>query len=76
VFASKLPEGEKLSGMEHRLEEGMPILGASLAWVVCDVRQLIPAGDHEIAIGEAVAMDVAEGEPLLWYRGAYRALEP
>ena len=76
VFASKVPEGEKLQGMGHRLEEGMPILDASLAWVVCEVSQLIPAGDHEIAIGEVVAMDVTDGEPLLWYRGAYRALAP
>jgi flavin reductase (DIM6/NTAB) family NADH-FMN oxidoreductase RutF len=74
VFASKVPEGEKVQGVAHRLEEGMPVLDAALAWVVCDVTQLIPAGDHEIAIGEVVAMDVAEGEPLLWYRGAYRGI--
>ncbi|HYV14853.1 MAG TPA: flavin reductase family protein [Conexibacter sp.] len=74
VFASKVPEGEKVQGVGHRLEERMPVLDAALAWVVCDVTQLIPAGDHEIAIGEVVAMDVAEGEPLLWYRGAYRGL--
>ena len=52
----------------------MPILDAALAWIVCDVRELIPAGDHEIAIGEVVAMDVADGDPLLWYQGAYRRL--
>jgi flavin reductase (DIM6/NTAB) family NADH-FMN oxidoreductase RutF len=53
----------------------MPILDAALAWLVCDVRELIPAGDHEIAIGEVVAMGVSDGEPLLWYRGAYRSLD-
>ncbi len=74
VFASKVPEAEKLRGVPHRLEAGMPILDAALAWVVCDVRELIPAGDHEIAIGEVVAMDVFDGEPLLWYRGGYRSL--
>jgi len=74
AFASKVPEGEKLRGVPHRLEVGMPILDAALAWIVCDVRELIPAGDHEIAIGEVIAMDVSEGEPLLWYRGAYRSL--
>ena len=74
VFASKVPEGEKLRDAPHRLEQGMPILDAALAWVVCDVRELIPAGDHEIAIGEVVAMDLADGEPLLWYRGGYRSL--
>ncbi|HEU4701309.1 MAG TPA: flavin reductase family protein [Conexibacter sp.] len=74
VFASKVPEAEKVRSVPHRLEAGMPILDAALAWIVCDVRELIPAGDHEIAIGEVVAMDVADGEPLLWYRGAYRTL--
>lgn len=74
VFASKVPEAEKLRDVPHRLEAGMPILDAALAWVVCDLRELIPAGDHEIAIGEVVAMDVADGDPLLWYRGGYRGL--
>lgn len=74
VFASKVPEGEKLRAVPHRLVDGMPILEAALAWVVCDLRELIPAGDHEIAIGEAVATGLADGDPLLWYRGAYRAL--
>ena len=57
VFASKVPEAEKLRDVPHRLEAGMPILDAALAWIVCDLRELIPAGDHEIAIGEVVAMD-------------------
>lgn len=74
VFASKVPEAEKLRGVPHRREAGVPILDAALAWIVCDLRELIPAGDHEIAIGEVVAMDVADGDPLLWYRGGYRRL--
>jgi len=74
VFASKVPEGEKLRDVPHRHEAGMPILDAALAWIVCDLRELIPTGDHEIAIGEVVAMDLADGDPLLWYQGAYRAL--
>ena len=74
VFASKVPEAEKLREVPHRREAGMPILDAALAWIVCDLRELIPAGDHEIAIGEVVAMDVADGDPLLWYRGAYHGL--
>jgi len=76
VFASKVPEGEKLRDVPHRLEHGMPVLEAALAWIVCDLRQLVPAGDHEIAIGAAIAMEAAGGEPLLWYQGAYRALAP
>jgi 3-hydroxy-9,10-secoandrosta-1,3,5(10)-triene-9,17-dione monooxygenase reductase component len=74
VFASKVPEAQKLRDVPHRLERGSPVLDAALAWLVCDLQQLIPAGDHEIAIGAVTAMDVADGEPLLWYRGAYRVV--
>jgi flavin reductase (DIM6/NTAB) family NADH-FMN oxidoreductase RutF len=76
VFASKVPEAQKLRDVPHRREAGMPILDAALAWIVCDLRELIPAGDHEIAIGEVVAMDLADGDPLVWFRGGYRALGP
>jgi flavin reductase (DIM6/NTAB) family NADH-FMN oxidoreductase RutF len=71
VFASKLPEAEKLEGISHRLECGVPIIEGSLAWAACELRELITGGDHEIAIGEVVAMGLGTGEPLLWYGGRY-----
>src|SRR5436309_9291936 len=55
VFASKLPESEKLETVDHRLEEGLPIIEGALAWATCDLRELIPGGDHTIAIGEVTA---------------------
>jgi flavin reductase (DIM6/NTAB) family NADH-FMN oxidoreductase RutF len=73
VFASKLPEAEKLDGVEHRIERGVPIIAGSLAWAVCDLRELIGGGDHTIGIGEVVAMGLGSGEPLLWYSGRYHA---
>ncbi len=72
VFASKMPEAEKLEGVAHRLEGGVPIIEGVLAWATCDLRELIAGGDHTIAIGEVVAMGLGEGEPLLWFGGAYR----
>ncbi|HWC87173.1 MAG TPA: flavin reductase family protein [Solirubrobacteraceae bacterium] len=74
VFASKVPEEEKLESAEHTLVEGVPVIAGALAWAVCDLRDLIAGGDHEIAIGEVIAMGHGEGEPLIWYRGGYRAL--
>ena len=55
VFASKLPEAEKLEGVEHRIEDGMPIIDGALAWAACDLRELIAGGDHTIAIGEVTS---------------------
>jgi 3-hydroxy-9,10-secoandrosta-1,3,5(10)-triene-9,17-dione monooxygenase reductase component len=73
VFASKLPEAEKLEGVDHHIEGGAPIIDGALAWAVCDVRELIPGGDHTIAIGEVVSMGLGGGDPLVWYGGRYHA---
>jgi 3-hydroxy-9,10-secoandrosta-1,3,5(10)-triene-9,17-dione monooxygenase reductase component len=71
VFASKLPESEKLDGVPHRIEHGLPIIDGALAWAACRLQELIAGGDHTIAIGEVVAMGLGDGEPLLWYGGRY-----
>ena len=71
VFASKLPESEKLDGVGHRFESGLPIIDGSLAWAICDVRELVPGGDHTIAIGEVTGMGLGHGDPLLWYASRY-----
>jgi flavin reductase (DIM6/NTAB) family NADH-FMN oxidoreductase RutF len=71
LFASKLPEEEKLETVEHRIEAGIPIIEGTLAWAVCELRELIAGGDHTIAIGEVVALALGDGEPLLWYAGRY-----
>jgi flavin reductase (DIM6/NTAB) family NADH-FMN oxidoreductase RutF len=76
VFASKLPEGEKLDSVAHRLEHGVPVIDGALAWAACDLRELIAGGDHTIAIGEVLALGLGGGEPLLWYAGEYHALSP
>src|SRR5437763_3893804 len=52
VFASKLPEAEKLEEVAHHFEHRMPIIHGTLAWAVCDLRELVAGGDHTIALGE------------------------
>jgi flavin reductase (DIM6/NTAB) family NADH-FMN oxidoreductase RutF len=74
VFASKLPESEKLEEVAHRLEHGMPIIQGSLAWASCELNELIAGGDHTIAIGRVISMGLGDGEPLLWYAGRYHGL--
>jgi flavin reductase (DIM6/NTAB) family NADH-FMN oxidoreductase RutF len=76
VFASKLPESEKLEGVSHRYHAGVPIIDGALSWVVCSLRELLAGGDHTIAIGEVVALGLGEGEPLLWYAGRYHDFHP
>jgi 3-hydroxy-9,10-secoandrosta-1,3,5(10)-triene-9,17-dione monooxygenase reductase component len=76
VFASKLPESEKLEVVRHRYHAGVPIIDGALSWVACTLRELIAGGDHTIAIGEVVAMGLGEGDALLWYEGRYHDFAP
>ena len=71
VFASKLPEAEKLESVRHRFEHEVPIIEGTLAWAACELRELIAGGDHTIAIGEVIGLGLGEGDPLLWYSGRY-----
>jgi flavin reductase (DIM6/NTAB) family NADH-FMN oxidoreductase RutF len=60
-------QGATLGG--HLVERGLtgaPILVAAAAWVECEVRSQVPAGDHSIFLGEIVACGAHdETAPLL-----------
>ena len=73
-FASKLPLDRKFDAVDYRLEQGVPVLDGALAWLVCDVREMLPGGDHTIGIGAVLAMGHEVGDPLVWYRGAYTSV--
>jgi flavin reductase (DIM6/NTAB) family NADH-FMN oxidoreductase RutF len=73
-FASKLPEAEKFEGLEWEERDGVPALAGCLAGLVCEVRELLPGGDHLIGVGEVTSLWRDEGEPLLFYRGSYWSL--
>jgi 3-hydroxy-9,10-secoandrosta-1,3,5(10)-triene-9,17-dione monooxygenase reductase component len=74
VFASKRIGAEKFAETTHTEADGVPVLDDALAWLVCDVWDMLPGGDHTIGIGRVTAMQVQEGEPLVFWRGRYRAL--
>lgn len=76
VFASKMPEAEKLEGVAHRLRDGVPVIDGALAWATCELQELIAGGDHTIAIGRVTALGLGSGDPLLWYSGRYHAFPP
>jgi 3-hydroxy-9,10-secoandrosta-1,3,5(10)-triene-9,17-dione monooxygenase reductase component len=77
LFASKLGEHEKFAGVEYEVHDGLPVLAGALAWVACDLRELVPAGDHTIGIGAVTGMGTdADADPLVFYRGEYRTIQP
>ena len=68
---------DKFMGLAwHAEQTGAPILDSALAWIDCHVHTAYDGGDHTIFIGEVVAGDAREGEPLGYYRGGYVRLTP
>ncbi|MGI8336683.1 flavin reductase family protein [Actinomadura scrupuli] len=51
---------------------GSPVIKEALAWIECTVESEYPAGDHMIIVARVHHLDKHhEGEPLLFYQGAY-----
>lgn len=71
VFASKADDkfgelGWKSSG------NGCPRLAGSMAYIDCEVADVVDSGDHYIVVGAVTDLDVLhEGGPLIFYRGGY-----
>ena len=71
-FSGKAAHREKFRDVGWREESGVPILEGTVAWVAGPVLELVPGGDHVIAITSAEAGDAPGGEPLLFHGGEYR----
>ena len=75
VFASKRVASEKFAEVTHAEAHGLPVLDGALAWMACDLRELVPAGDHTIGVGAVTALDAdAAGAPLVFFRCAYAGI--
>ncbi len=68
-FTQQRPQsGNKLGVYAYRAGErtGAPILEEAPAFAECQVKQVVPAGDHEVAIAEVIAVSVRrDAKPLL-----------
>lgn len=69
--------GEKsFAGIEcRRSASGAPLIAGCLAWLECDITEVVPGGDHDVVVARVVASDTREGAPLIYFERAYRVLE-
>lgn len=71
VFASK--DEDKFSGLAwDRSPLGSPRLTGAIGWIDCELAEVLPGGDHEIAIGRVHDLGINhEAGPLIFFRGGY-----
>jgi flavin reductase (DIM6/NTAB) family NADH-FMN oxidoreductase RutF len=68
-------DAEREAGAQFdRTPHGTPVLHGALAYLECRLRTAEDAGDHTIFIAEVEDVVVREGDPLLFFRGKYRAI--
>ncbi len=58
----------------HPEATGAPVLDGCLAYFDCTLAAAIDSGDHTLFIGSVQAVGAVDGEPLVYFDGAYRAL--
>ncbi len=70
-------ESERFTGLAlTRGAGGVPLLDGALARLQCRIVARHPSGDHVIVVAEVLEAEVAEGDPLLYFRGRYGAFHP
>lgn len=71
---SAIQHPDKLVGVEFNLgANGCPVLRDALAWVACEVRHTIEAGDSTIIVAEvADVVMLGEGQPLTMKEAGFR----
>jgi 3-hydroxy-9,10-secoandrosta-1,3,5(10)-triene-9,17-dione monooxygenase reductase component len=61
---------ELYDGVDWRkAPSGSPILAGAIAWIDCDIEQVVDAGDHWFVIGRVRHLDSSDGAPLLFFKG-------
>ena len=75
-LASKDPD--KFADVPHQLSPlRSPIIDGALAWIDCEIESVTEAGDHHVVIGAVRSLDIGgEGEPMLFFKGAYGRFAP
>lgn len=59
----------------HTGRKGAPLFDDAIAWIECDVQDIVDGGDHDIIIGEVVECIGRDGAPLIYFDRDYRTLE-
>jgi flavin reductase (DIM6/NTAB) family NADH-FMN oxidoreductase RutF len=71
------PHADRFAAVPYRLGwSEAPLIDGCVAWLECRHHARHRAGDHIVFIGEAVTVERARGNPLVFHRGRYGTTTP
>jgi 3-hydroxy-9,10-secoandrosta-1,3,5(10)-triene-9,17-dione monooxygenase reductase component len=54
-----------------------PLIDGALAWIECEIADVLETGDHMLAIGAVRRLETGEdGRPLIFFRGDFTGIAP
>jgi flavin reductase (DIM6/NTAB) family NADH-FMN oxidoreductase RutF len=56
--------------------KGQPVIPGGLASFECETYARYDGGDHKILVGRVVSLQSVPGEPLVFYGGRHRRIQP
>ena len=77
-YLAIVAEPDKFAAIEwsRTKQTGSPHIDGVLAWIDCDIEEVLPGGDHDIVVGRVRDLGTTDAEgPLVFYRGGYGRYE-
>ena len=71
IFAGQIKERQNVA---FDTLDGLPVIKAAPAQIICEVVNVHVEGDHSLVIGRVTNIHLEEQEPLLFFNGKYRSL--
>lgn len=69
-------QAERFAGVQfERAPSGRVLLPGCVAWFDCTLQQAIPAGDHDMLLGQVDAFDCLQGQGLIFERSRFGTLQ-
>jgi flavin reductase (DIM6/NTAB) family NADH-FMN oxidoreductase RutF/dTDP-glucose pyrophosphorylase len=65
---------EKFDKVPWHEERGLPRIEGAAAWLVCDIQEFLPGGDHVIVVGLVTACESEKDEALVYHRRRFLQL--
>ncbi|MFG1923359.1 flavin reductase family protein [Cryptosporangium sp. NPDC048952] len=74
AMATKVPDRFETA---RRGSSGAPVFDGIVAWIGCELADVIEAGDHLLVLGAVTDLQkVSDKHPLVFFRGGYGGFEP
>lgn len=73
IFAKQM---EKDRDIPFTIQDNVPVVKDSLTTLSCQIKDISIVGDHKIFIAEVTELKTNKADPVIFYNGKYRTINP